>query len=167
MVVKPPLTFKGIAHKAARLTSVSAKAGLGAMVVMAEIPVIKPTVAVASMVVGASAASIYKALKVSPVERHLMMLGALTLGELNERLEPLVESDDDEAVSTAAFIAAKESISAGQVLVNEKALLPGPPRLTVDDILEAYMEMTPAEQVALGRAIGIERVWMPRQRKRC
>jgi hypothetical protein len=166
MVVKPPLTFKGVAHKAARLDSVWKKAALGAEIVLGEIPVIKPTVAIASMTVGASAASIHKALKVSPVERDMMIVGALTLGELNEQFKPLVESDDAETVSTEAFTGAKEPISAEQMLANLKASLSGPPRLTVDEMIEVYVHMTPSEQIALGRAIGVERVWIPSKRKR-
>jgi hypothetical protein len=162
MINRRTRSFKALAHKAARLTSVSAKAGLGAMIVTTEVSAIKPTVAIASLTVGASAASIRKALRVSSFEREMLVGGALTLGDLNEGLEPLAE--DNEATLPEAFIGTEHHPVS--VLVNEQRVLFGPPRMTVEDILVVYASMTPSEQIALGRAIGIERVWLPRQRKR-
>jgi hypothetical protein len=165
MVVKLALTFKALAHKASRLSSVSQKAALGAMVVVTEIPVVKPTVAIASMMVGASAASIRKALKISPFEREMMVGGGLSLSELDSgRFEPFV-FDEAETTPPAAVIAAEQPVSAEQAPVHEKGLLPQA-RMSVDDILEVYETMSPSEQIALGRAIGVERVWLPRQHKR-
>jgi hypothetical protein len=160
MVVRTSFSFKALAHKAARLTSVSAKAGLGAMIVTTEVSAIKPTVAIASMTVGASAASIRKALKVSAFEREMLIGGALTLGELTP-----VEDIEAEMPLPEALIGFRHNpVSAEQV--HEKRVLFGSSRMTVDDVLEVYTNMTPSEQIALGRAIGIERVWLPRQRKR-
>jgi hypothetical protein len=159
MITRRTRSFKSLSHTAARLTSVSAKAGLGAMIVMAEVSAIRPTVAVASMTVGASAASIRKALKVSASEREMLVGGALTLGDLNECLDPLAR--DNESTLPDTFVGHPGST---EVLVKETILL-GMPRMTVNDILEAYVRMTPSEQIALGRSIGIERVWLPHQRK--
>lgn len=166
MVGRKALSFKALAHKAARLSSVSAKAGLGAMVVATEIPVIKPTVAIASMTVGASSASIRKALKVSTFERECMVAGGLTLAELGEYLKPAAnDNDNPETVAIEAFIATEQTPSIEPVFAHEKGLLFGL-RMSVDDLFEAYTAMSPAEQIAFGRAIGVERVWLPRQRKR-
>jgi cytochrome oxidase assembly protein ShyY1 len=38
------------------------------------------------------------------------------------------------------------------------------PRMTMEQLLSIYQALTPAEQIAFGRAIGVERVWLPRQR---
>jgi hypothetical protein len=165
MVITKALSFKALSHKAACLPSVSQKAGLGAMIVACEIPVVKPTVAIASLTVGVSAASIRKGLKVSPFEREMLVGGGLTLGELdNGGFDPFV-LDEAETVSPEAVIAA-EQVSAEHAFANEKAVVFGPRRMTVDDVLEIYAQMTPSEQLAFGRKIGVERVWLPRQRKR-
>jgi hypothetical protein len=163
MVGRKVWSFKSLSHKAARLNSISAKAGLGAMMVTTEIPVIKPTVAIASMTVGVSAASIRRALQVSAFERELLVGDALTLAELDERLEPAIEGNGSE--TSDSFIAAEQTPSAEQVLAHEKSLVFGP-RMTVDNLIEVYTTMSSSEKIAFGRAIGVERVWLPRQRKR-
>jgi hypothetical protein len=38
-------------------------------------------------------------------------------------------------------------------------------RAKIADMLAVYQHLTSAEQVAFGRAIGVERVWLPRQRE--
>jgi hypothetical protein len=168
MVIRKALSFKALAHKAARLTNASQKAGLGAMMVATEIPVIRPTVAIASITVGTSGASIRKALKVTPFEREMMVGGGLSLSELDNGWFDLpVENVDSEAIGPEAHIVTAEHPipSAEQVLAHEKALFPSP-RMTVDDLFEAYAKMSPAEQIAFGRAIGVERVWLPHQKRK-
>jgi cytochrome oxidase assembly protein ShyY1 len=59
----------------------------------------------------------------------------------------------------------EQTPSAEPVFAHEKSLVFGP-RMTVDDLLDVYMAMSPSEQIAFGRAIGVERVWLPAQRKR-
>jgi hypothetical protein len=167
MIGRKARSFKAIAHMASRLKSVSAKAGLGAQVVATEIPTIKPTVAIASAVVGVSPASIRKALKVSTFERELMVANVLTLAEIGEHPEPVANDNDDDTVAIEALIAAEQTPSTEPVFAHEKSLLVfGPRRMTVDDLLDVYTAMSPSEQIAFGRAIGVERVWLPRQRKR-
>jgi hypothetical protein len=165
MLVKKMLSFKALSHKAACLRSTSQKAGLGAMMVACEIAVNRPTVAVASLTVGVSAASIRKGLKVSPFEREMLVGGGLSLGELdNGGFKPFTV-DEAETVSPEAIIAA-EQVSAESTIEHKKAVLLGPPRMTVNDVLAVYETMSPSEQIALGRAIGVERVWLPRQHRR-
>ena len=165
MVSRKPLSFKALAHKAARLSTASRKAGLAGQVVAGEISVTRPTIAVASMVVGVSSASIRKALKVSTFERELMVADVLTLAEIGEHPEPVANDNDDDTVAIPALIAAEQTPSAEPVFAHEKSLVFGP-RMTVDGLLEMYQHMSPSEQIAFGRAIGVERVWLPRQRKR-
>jgi hypothetical protein len=156
MIIRKSLSFKSLAHKAACLPTVSAKAALGGMMVTGEIPTVRPTVAIASLTTGVSAASIRKTLKVSAFERAMLVGGGLTLGDLVDWPEPAVGNDNE-------TVAAEQTILAEQVLAYEKRLLE-PPRMTVDDLLDVYMAMSPSEQIAFGRAIGVERVWLPRQR---
>jgi hypothetical protein len=160
MIVKKVISFKALAHGAARLASVSQRAALGAKVVVGEISVVRPTVAVASLTVGASASSIRKALRASTFERNMMVAGALPLSSLDENLEPPVA---DKTVSPAASIAIEQASSFVQA-VHKKSL--GPSRTAVDDLLDTYTAMSPSEQVAFGRRIGVERMWQPRQHKR-
>jgi hypothetical protein len=158
--MRKPLSFKALSHKASRLATVSEKAALGAAVVIGELPVIRPTVGVASLVTGASAASINKALKISSFERELMIGGSLTLGEVDEPLAP-----SDESISIESLLATAQATADDQMAINEKALIE-PARPTVDGLREAYMKLLPSEKVAFGRSIGVERVWLPRQRRR-
>jgi hypothetical protein len=150
------------------MKSTSARAALGGMMVMCEIPVRKPTVGIASVTVGVSAASISKTLKVSSFEREMMVAGGLSLSDIDGvRLEEEA-NDNDEPVATVETVIAAEPTtpSAKEVLALEKRLLFDPPRTTVNDLLKVYMAMSPSEQIAFGRAIGVERVWLPRQCKR-
>jgi hypothetical protein len=152
--MRKALSFKALPYKAARLSSVSAKAALAAAGALGEIPVIRPTAAVLAMVVGVSVTSVHKAMKASALEREMMIAGGLTLGGINEQLDP--SSDDAAAVATT---------SVEPVPGNGQGVVSWPVRPTVDAMLDAYVKLTPAEQVAFGRCIGIEKVWLPPQRK--
>jgi hypothetical protein len=166
MITRRTLSFKALAHKAARLKSVSQKAGFGAQIVTTEVPATKPTVAIASATVGTSAASIYKALKASSFERELLVNGALKLSDLDEWLAPLAEGNEAEMPPPEVLIGTGQNPASAEVLAYEKNVMFGSPSMTIEDLLEVYTSMTPSEQIAFGRAIGVERVWLPKQRKR-
>ena len=133
----PSVTFKSLVHQAARLCP-SGKAGLGGQLVREEVKPTKPTRLIAALVTGASGSSIARALKATPAERAALVAETISLGELaaKEVAEPCFDM---------AMPATK-------------------PRMTVGEMLAAYLELTPAEQVVFGREIGVDRVWLPKQR---
>jgi hypothetical protein len=88
------------------------------------------------MVTGASPSNLAKALKVTADERAALVAGKLTIAETKSNQEPQLD----------------------MVMPADE------PRMTVAELLSIYTSMTPAERVAFGRAIGVERVWQPRQR---
>jgi hypothetical protein len=66
----------------------------------------------------------------------------------------------------AVFIFHKQSRSFPMLhrLENVKAFESEPPRMSVEDMLAAYCELSFAEQITFGREIGVNRVWLPRKR---
>jgi hypothetical protein len=111
-------------------------AGIAAQLVLQETKSEKPTRAVAAMITGASPSNIAKALKATPAERTALVAGTLTIAEIKSNVKPQLN---------VVMPAAK-------------------PRMTMAEFLSMYQALTPAERVAFGRAIGVERVWQPRQR---
>jgi hypothetical protein len=161
-------TFKGLAHLASYLKTASQLAGLGGQVVVGELVVNKPTVGLVSRHIGTSATGIYKAAKCSTLERELLVSGKLTLADLGRPLdEPQLSVPDgtvtiiDKAITAEPTPVVEEKLSA-----EERLLFGSPTGMTVDDLLAVYVMMPPSEQIAFGRAIGIDRVWQPRQRLR-
>jgi hypothetical protein len=114
----------------------SQRAGLAAQLVLQETKSEKPARAIAAMVTGASPSNLAKALKATAAERSALVAGKLTIAELKNNEEPQLDM-----VMPAAE-----------------------PRMTMEHLLSIYRALTTAEQIAFGRAIGVERVWLPRQR---
>jgi hypothetical protein len=136
----PTVTFKSLAHQAAHL-SPSGKAGLGGQVARGEVRATRPTRLIAAIATGASSSTIARALKASPAERAALVAGTTTLSDL------------------AAKEAAEPCFDFGTVMPVPK------PYMTVAEMLLAYCELTSAEQVLFGREIGVNRVWLPQQRR--
>jgi hypothetical protein len=114
----------------------SQQAGLAAQLVLQETRPEKPTRAIAAAITGASHSKLAKALKATPAERAALVAGKLTIAELKNNEKPQLD-----VVMPAAE-----------------------PRMTIERLLAIYQALTTAEQVKFGRAIGVERVWLPRQR---
>ncbi len=150
MLGKVPTSFKALAHKAAHLNSASQRAALGALVLRGEIAVTRPTIAVVSVTVGASPGSIGKLQSRSTAECWAMLGGSLTLADLAE---------EERAVRTNGNGDDSHSGDA------DTAEILGGPQSSVDDLLRRYQAMTPAEKIAFGRRIGVERVWLPRRHR--
>jgi hypothetical protein len=127
------MTYKGLAHRAAFM-SASQRAGLAAQLVLQETSSEKPTHSIAAMATGASSSDLGKALKATPAERAALVAGALTVAELKSNHEEL---------TLDIGVPATE------------------PRVTMKQLLAIYRALTPAQQIAFGRAIGVERVWLP------
>jgi hypothetical protein len=113
----------------------SQRAGLAAQLVLQETESEKPTRTIAAMATGASSSNLGKALKATPAERTALVAGKLTVAELKS-------SHGDPPLDMPA----------------------AEPRMTMEQLLSIYRALTTAEQIAFGRAIGVERVWLPRQR---
>lgn len=131
------VTFKQLAHQATYLTP-SGKAGLAGQLVREEIKAVKPTRLIAMTATGASASNLARALNATPAERVALITEQITLGELTVKVND--ESSPDTAMPTVKS------------------------RFTVEEMLAAYCELTPAERVKFSREIGVVRCWQPRQR---
>jgi hypothetical protein len=81
-----------------------------------------------------------RALKATPAERAALVAGTTTLSDVavKEVAEPCFDFSTVTPVTK--------------------------PYMTVAEMLLAYCELTPAEQVLFGREIGVNRVWLPKQR---
>jgi hypothetical protein len=133
------VTFKQLAHQATYMTP-SGKAGLAGQLVRGEIKAVKPTRLIAMTATGASASNLARALKVTPAERVALIAEQITLGELTTMVGNESSLPDMTAMPTAK------------------------PRFTVEEMLTAYRELTPAERVKFSREIGVVRCWQPQQR---
>jgi hypothetical protein len=155
---------KSLAHRISKMT-VSQKAGLFGQMKCSERQVVEFTDDQLVKLIGVSKTNGRKAAKASADERKSLVRGKLTMSDLNgaavqvdllgllqPTAEELLEREQQQLSDKADVPAQRMTIA--EILAT----------LTVSDFLAAYQRMTPAERVAIGRGIGIDRVWQPSSR---
>jgi hypothetical protein len=160
----PIMTFKGLSHRVTFM-SPSQRAGLAAQLVLQETKSEKPTRAVAALVTGASPSNLTKALKATADERTALVAGKLTIAGIKCNEKPQAFDVVMPAAEPRMTVVELPELSSDHVKSLPLEDMPAAkPRMTMAKFLSTYQALTPAERVAFGRAIGVERVWQPRQR---
>jgi hypothetical protein len=137
----PHTTFKQLAHTVAHATS-SGKAGLGGLLVREELVALRPTRLIAMLATGCSSTNLSAAAKATPTERMALVKGQLTLAELKARSKG----------------------NGNGFAIFDTEMLEHKPHISAEEMLTAYYELAPAEQVWFSREIGIARCWVPSER---